>query len=128
MVTDKELLSDEHWEKIEPLLPTTAPGPKGGRPKADNRLTLTGIIWVLRSGARWKDLPDRYPSPATCWRRLKNWEAAGIWTKLRKIFLRDLDVKGAIDWEEAFMDGSFAPAKNGGDCVGKTKKGKGTKG
>jgi len=64
-------LKDEQWKKLEPLLPKTAPGKNGGRPWNDNRQVLEGILWVLKSGARWRDLPSRYPSASTCWRRLK---------------------------------------------------------
>jgi transposase len=66
-----ELLTDEQWAKIEALLPKEEMPRRRGRPRADDRIVIEGILWVLRTGARWKDLPDRYPNPATCWRRLK---------------------------------------------------------
>lgn len=74
MARKRRFLTDERWAKIELLLPKTAPGPKGGRPRCDNRKVLEGILWILRTGARWQDLPDEYPSPSTCWRRLSEWE------------------------------------------------------
>lgn len=89
-------------------------------------LVFEGILWVLRTGARWKDLPDRYPSPATCWRRLRDWEEAGVWLALWRAFLSTLDTRGRLAWEETFADGSLAPAKKGAPAVGKTKRGKGT--
>jgi len=63
------LLTDAQWEKIRPLLPKRPKRPKGGRPRKDDRKVLEGILWILRSGARWCDLPEEFPSPATCWRR-----------------------------------------------------------
>ena len=68
------MLTDRQWEKIRPLLPRLRGGPKGGRPWADDRAVLTGILWVLKTGARWRDLPAAYPSHATCWRRLGMYE------------------------------------------------------
>jgi transposase len=107
-------LKDEQWKKLEPMLPNTVPGKKGGRPWQDNRLVLEGILWVLQSGARWRDLPERYPSPATCWRRLRLWEDLGIWLDIWRALLAELDEKQYLNWEETFADGSFAPAKKGG--------------
>ena len=103
-------LTDKQWKAIKPLLPRLK---SKGRPWKDNRSVLEGILWVLRTGARWKDLPDKYPSPSTCWRRLKVWEERGIWLKIWRAFINKLDRKGQIDWSECFMDGSFVPAKKG---------------
>jgi transposase len=119
MAEKTRFIKDEHWQKIEPLLPKRKPRPKGGRPPADNRRVLEGILWILRTGARWEDLPKRYPSSSTCWRRLKLWEERGIWLDIWRAFLAQLDAKGALDWQEAFIDGSFAPAKKGGPASGK---------
>ena len=105
-----QLLSDEKWLLIQPLLPKRR---SKGRPWADDRLVLEGILWVLRTGARWKDLPDKYPSPSTCWRRLRLWEEDGTWLRIWRQFLSELDQKGCLDWSEVFLDGSFAPAKKG---------------
>lgn len=106
-------LSDEQWKKISPCLPPLQRG-KGGPKPIDNRACFEGILWVLRSGARWKDLPEGYPSPSTCWRRLQYWEDCGAWLKAWRKFLRALDQQGLLNWEEVFSDGSFAPAKKGG--------------
>ncbi len=106
-------LTDEQWNKIEPLLPKVKRSPAGGRPAKDNRSCFEGILWVLRSGARWKDLPAKYPSPSTCWRRLRDWEEQGVWLDIWRRFLGELDEQGRLDWEETFADGSFAPAKKG---------------
>ena len=107
------LLTDAQWEKIEPLLPKPKRSPKGGRKPVDNRRVLEGILWVLRTGARWKDLPAEFPSPSTCWRRLRDWEEQDVWLTIWRAFLGELDQKGQLDWSEAFADGSFAPAKKG---------------
>ena len=111
-------INNDQWKLLEPLLPKAKPSAKGGRPPIDNREVLEGILWVLRTGARWQDLPDRYPSASTCWRRLKLWEEQGIWLDVWRKFLSMLDENGALDWQEAFIDGSFAPAKKGGPLLG----------
>ena len=113
MAKGKPLLTDEQWSLIEPLLPQHEPTAKGGRRRIENRSVLEGILWILRTGARWQDLPDRYPSPSTCWRRLREWEEQGIWVEMWRTFLADLDEAGWLDWEEAFVDASFFPAKKG---------------
>jgi hypothetical protein len=115
-------INDEQWKKLEPLLPKRKPSPKGGRPATDNREVLEGILWILRTGARWQDLPDRYPSPSTCWRRLRLWEDMGVWLDIWRKFLSIMDEKGLLDWEEAFIDGSFAPAKKGAPASAKPKR------
>lgn len=122
----KAMLRDEQWKKIEPLLPEFPRSPKGGPKPRDNRDCFEGILWVLRSGARWKDLPRTYPSASTCWRRLRDWEECDVWLTLWRTFLSELDEQGRLNWEQVFADGSFAPAKRGLG-VGKTKRGKGTK-
>jgi len=107
-------LTEEQWAKIGPLLPTLPRRKDGrGRPWAGNRGCFEGILWVLRSGARWRDMPSEYPSGATCWRRLKEWEEAGIWIAAWRQLLSMLDQRGLLQWEETFADGSFAPAKKG---------------
>jgi transposase len=106
-------LTDEQWTKISPHLPKAGAKPKGGRPRADDRACMEGILWVLRTGARWKDMPDQYPAYATCWRRLGAWERADVWLTLWRAFLSELDEAEQLDWSEAFMDGTFAPAKKG---------------
>jgi len=108
------MLSDRQWEKIQPLLPRLRPSKRGGRPWADSRKALEGILWIARSGARWQDLPTEYPSPSTCWRRLRDWEAQAVWLTIWRAFLGELNRKGRLDWKEAFIDGSFAAAKKGG--------------
>lgn len=109
----KPFVSDSQWVLIEPYLRNPPPSPKGGRPPVDPRPCLEGILWMLRSGARWQDLPDRYPSPATCWRRLQKWTQSGVWLTVWQMLVALLDDLGQIDWEEAIGDGTFAPGKRG---------------
>lgn len=120
----KPLLTDEQWEQIEPLLPALPKRKKGGRPWTANRSCLEGILWILRTGARWQDLPDKYPSPSTCWRRLQLWEDEDVWLDIWRAFLRTLDARRQLDWSEAFADGSFAPAKKGGQPLATPRGGK----
>ena len=84
-------LINQQWQKIKPLLPKIK---SNVRPWKDNRLVLEGILWVLRTGARWKDLPGKYPSPSTCWRCPKMWEEEDLWLKIWGAFIRELDKKG----------------------------------
>ena len=107
-------LTDEQWALISDLFPVPTPNPRGGRPRADVRQCLEGILWVLRSGARWKDLPRTFPSYVTCWRRFVEWSGGGVWDKAWGRLVDELDRNGEVDWEEGFADGTFAPAKKGG--------------
>ena len=120
-------LTDEQWFLIADLLEPPHPSSAGGRPWTNSRACLEGILWVIRTGARWKDLPKSFPSPATCWRRLKLWTESGLLTKAWERALRKLDSLQGVDWEQAMADATFSPEKKGGDGVGPTKKGKGTK-
>jgi len=117
-------LTDEQWEKLEKILPKPKVGKKGGRPWADNRRVFEGILWILRTGTPWQDLPKEYPSPSTCWRRLKMWEEQDIWVEAWRAFISELDEKKQLDWSEAFIDGSFAPAKKGANASGKPRGGR----
>lgn len=106
-------LTDEQWEKVRPHLPKAVKSPRGGRPRANDRECFEGILWVLQSGARWRDLPSEYPSPSTCWRRLCEWEADDVLIAMWYAFLDTLNERGLIDWDEVFIDGTFLPAKKG---------------
>lgn len=122
MRQSERILSEKQWLKIEPLLPKPKPNHKGGRPPADNRAVIEGILWVLKTGARWRDLPPQYPSPATCWRRLRDWEEQDVWLQIWRTFIAELDEMGHLEWEETFADGSFAPAKKGEPVSGEPKR------
>ncbi len=117
-------LTERQWAFIHPLLPLPA---HTGRPRADDRRTIDGILYVLITGSRWQDLLREYDAPTTVWRRLKRWGEEGVWERIWRATLVALDQQGQLDWSMAFLDGSFAPARKGGDKVGLTKKGNGTK-
>ncbi len=118
------LLTDAQWEKIWPCLPRPPRHRRGGRPRADDRKVLEGILWILRSGARGQDLPEEFPHPSTCWRRLRDWEQQGVWLTIWRTFLGELNQRQQLNWSEAFLDGSFAPAKKGASQWAKPAGGK----
>ena len=111
----KELITDELWKIVEPLLPLELPKPKGGRPRIDERAALTGIVFVLKSGIPSEMLPKEMGcgSGSTCWRRLRDWQEAGVWEKLHRVLLDRLGEGDEIDWERASMDSASVPAKRG---------------
>jgi len=106
-------ISDRKWEKLAPLLPPPPRSPKGGQEPAPNRACFEGILWLMRSGARYKDMPKHFPSGSTCWRRLKWWNEQGALLNAWQQILKLLDQKGRINWKECFADGEFASAKKG---------------
>jgi transposase len=113
----KELVSDELWEIVEPLLPEEPPKPQGGRPRVDDRAALTGIVFVLKSGIPWEMLPQEMGcgSGVTCWRRLKEWQEAGVWERLLQALLDRLGEADQIDWARASLDSASVPAKKGAE-------------
>src|SRR5215216_2043112 len=104
-------LTEDQWTLIQPLLPPPA---RRGRPRADDRRTLNGILWVLRTGARWADLPRRYGASSTCHLRLQRWAREGVWDRVWRALLSRLDSQGGLDGNRAHLDGTFIPAKKGG--------------
>lgn len=109
-------LTDQQWNRIRKYLPEVTPNPKGGRPRVPDRDVLEGILWVLRSGARWKDLPDQYPPYQTCHRRFQEWQKQGVFESILRGLGRSLLLKKEIDRRETFIDGSFSSAKKGHMC------------
>src|SRR5438132_608349 len=103
-------LSDRQWAFIQPLLPPPA---HTGRPRADDRRTIEGMLCVLITSCRWQDLPREYGAPATVWRRFTRWGESGVWERIWRTALSTLDQQGKLAWSLAFRDGSFAPAKRG---------------
>ena len=112
----KPLVSDELWAVVGPLLPKRRPQPKGGRPWVEDRATLTGILFVLRSGIPWRMLPTEMGcgSGVTCWRRLREWQRRGVWKKLHRALLEQLAAADHIDWSRAAVDSRSLAAKKGG--------------
>ena len=107
-------LSDEQWVVIADLFPEYVPSEKGGRPPVPPRPCLEGIIWILRTGAQWEELPDRFPSPTTCWRRLHEWQSSGVLREAWSELAWDLHRDGALDWSEGAGDATFVSAVKGG--------------
>ena len=109
------IVSDELWSLIEPLLPE--PGPKlvAGRPRVPDRQALCGILFVLHTGIQWEYLPQEMGcgSGMTCWRRLRDWQRAGVWQKLHQELLHRLGDADHIDWSRAALDSASVPAKRG---------------
>ena len=120
----KELVTDELWEVIEPLLPEEQPKPKGGRPRIDDRAALTGILFVLKSGIPWEMLPQEMGcgSGMTCWRRLKEWHEAGVWEQLHQMLLDRLGKSNQIDWERASLDSASVAAPGGPNRPVRTRR------
>jgi transposase len=117
----KSLVSDELWERIEPLIPKREPtGEKGGRPPVDDRAALTGILFVLKTGIPWEYLPQEMHCGCgmTCWRRLRDWQAAGVWDRLHEALLAELNAADKIDWSRAAVDSSIVRAVGGGAETG----------
>src|SRR5437764_1400358 len=119
----KPLLPDELWERIQPLLPPR-PKPKRldrpGRPPIDHRKALTGILFVLKTGIDWEDLPQEMGCGCgmTCWRRLAEWTSAGVWQRLHELLLAEREYAGEIDWSRATIDSSHVRARGGGERTG----------
>ena len=107
-------VTNDQWELICPLIDAAVPLKKiSGRPRVDNRAILNGILWICRTVAPWRDLPDKYPSYQTCHRRFQEWVEANIWEKVLVKLAVDLKIRGKMDLAECFIDGSFAAAKKG---------------
>jgi transposase len=118
-------LSEKQWELIIPLLPKPKFREDGkGRPPQDLRKILNGILWVCRTGAPWKDVPNRYVSYQTCHRYFQTWVKSGVWVKVLKKLAEDLKSRGKIDMSECFIDGTFASAKKGGYILEKLSEAK----
>ena len=117
----KPLVSDALWERIEPLIPKRpSPTKKGGRPPVEDRAALTGILFVLKTGIPWEDLPQEMGcgSGMTCWRRLRDWQAAGVWDQLHELVLAELNAADKIDWSRAAVDSGTVRAVGGGKKTG----------
>ena len=111
----RELLPDALWDRVKDLLPTHPRHPRGGRPWKDDRLALRGILFVLKTGIQWEELPaDVFDvCGMTCWRRLRDWAQADVWEALQQRLLEELGAQGRIDWSRAAIDSTSVAAKRG---------------
>ena len=107
-------LTEEQWEMIEPILRPARRPDLRGRPWHDTRAVLHGVLWVLGTGAQWRELPDRYPPFQTCHRRFQQWVRSGTLEKALGLLARHLHERGQLNLDEAFVDATFASAKKGG--------------
>jgi transposase len=113
--TADTLVPEQLWQAIQPLLPAP-PRRYGGRPRLDDRACLAGIVYQLRTGVPWRLLPVRElgcGSPVTCWRRLRDWQRAGVWQRLHRVLLDQLGRDGRLDWSRASLDSLSVRAKRG---------------
>ena len=119
----KPLVSDELWDVVAPLLPPPRPKPKGGRPVIPDRAALIGILFVLKSGIPWEMLPQEMGCGAgmSCWRRLRDWQRAGVWERLHRVLLDRLGAADQIDWSRAAVDSAAVPAKKGAHKSARTR-------
>jgi transposase len=101
-------LSDEQWQQLEPLLP--AQKPKTGRPNVEHRGILNGILWILKTGAPWRDLPERYGKWQTVSSRFYRWQKSGVWERIFAQVQQMKDRDGPIEWEVHYGDGSVIRA------------------
>jgi transposase len=112
----KPLVTDELWVVVRPLLPKRPPRPKGGRPPLDDRKALTGILFVPKTGIPWEHLPSEMGcgSGMSCWRRLRDWQAAGVWDKIHRVWLDRLRGADKLDLSRAVVDSASVRTVFGG--------------
>ena len=111
-----DLLTDELWRRLAPLIPVRPRRFRSpGRRPVDDRVALAGILFILRTGVAWRDLPKAVGcSGVTCWRRLADWQAAGVWQQLHEVLLAELHAAGRLDLHAAIVDSSQVHALKGG--------------
>jgi len=101
-------LTDAQWRRLQPLLPPERP--RTGRPNHDHRTILNGILWILRTGAPWRDLPERYGPVGTVSSRFYRWRQSGLWQGVLEALQTDADAAGLLDWDLHFVDASVVRA------------------
>src|SRR5215207_6536049 len=118
------MVPDELWDVVAPLLPPAPSHARGGRPRVPDRAALAGILFVLRTGCPWSLLPVEMGcgSGSTCWRRLRDWQEAGVWRRLERELLNRLGDADQIDWSRASVDSTSVPAKRGARRPGRIRR------
>jgi transposase len=115
------LVDDELWELVGPLLPPWKPSSKGGQPRIPDRVCLTGILFVFKTGIPWEDFPQEMGCCGmTLWNRLHEWQQAGVWQKLHRVLLERLHQANLIDWSRAAVDSASVRAVGGAKKRGRT--------
>ena len=118
-----QLVTDELWELVEPLIPSKRRSKKGGRPRADDRAALEGILYVLMTGCQWRLIPKSVGcSVMTCWRRLSYWQLKGVWDKLQQKILGYLRKEGQLELARGLIDSASVRAVFGGTTRGQTPR------
>lgn len=116
----KPLVPDDLWEIIEPILPKHEPSPKGGKPRVPDRVCLTGILFVLKTGIPWEDFPcEMGCCGMTLWNRLDEWREAGVWQRVHEVLLAKLRGAGEIDFGRVVVDSGSVRAVHGGKKRGR---------
>lgn len=111
----RQLITQKLWKSLQPLLPMPPRRRGKGRPRLDDRSALNGILFVLTTGIPWEDLPQElgFGSGMTCWRRLRDWQALGVWDRLHLALLIQLRQHDQIDWSRASIDGASVASPRG---------------
>ena len=105
-------LTDAQWKRLQPLLPPQrhGKGSKGGHPAEDHRRIINGMLWIDRTGAPWRDLPECYGPWSTISTRFYRWTKIGLWDRILSALQEQADAKGELDWEAHYVDGSVIRA------------------
>ena len=106
-------LTDVQWELLKSLVEPKTPAKRRGRPWKETRAVLEGVLWILRTGAQWAEMPNKFPPYQTCHRRFQRWVGAGVLDELLRQLAEDLLARGQLDLAETFIDASFSGAKKG---------------
>lgn len=122
------VISDNLWNKIKPLFPPSKPKKKLGRPRKDNKLILSGIFFLLRTGCQWKSLPRFYGAPSTIHDRFQEWQKSGFFKKMWQAGLVEYDIKNGLEWEWQSIDSAMTKAPLGGAGTGANPTDRGKKG
>jgi transposase len=115
-------IPDPLWEKLKLLIPPEPPKPRGGRPRVDDRVVMSGIVYRLRTGCQWRAIPREFGSGQTCHRRFQQWERAGIFEKLFVCMLHYYDHRRGIQWQWGALDSAIVKAPKGGTSPDRTQR------
>lgn len=117
-------LTDKQWGIIGSMMPKQDFS-KGGRPRKDDRQVFEAIRWILTTGAQWDEVPSKYGSGKTAWKRFREWKKVGVWRDIWQQLLVMLEKEGKLIWDVAYLDGTFASAKKGEKKLVRQRKEKG---